>query len=197
MLLRPTIPSEASDSLVRYTRPALIVPQLRERDTAGVVKELSQPLQQEGCVADVLAFYHAALNHEFLVNSAIEGGIAFPHARLHGVPSTPALHSVVRRSRSSGKQPFAPGPIRLSPRRARDRCGGLATLLRLWRGWDNKAHCWPRCDANQPWKAFRAVQTGQGAARMKSPTALGAVRVDIGARRSDAPYQLDPLRRAM
>jgi mannitol/fructose-specific phosphotransferase system IIA component (Ntr-type) len=63
----------------------LIVPQLRERDMAGILKELSQILHQEGCVPDVLAFYHAALNHEFLVNSATGCGIALPHARLHGV----------------------------------------------------------------------------------------------------------------
>jgi PTS system nitrogen regulatory IIA component len=85
MLLRESITKESCGSLADYTRPALIVPELRERDTAGAVKELSQILHQQGCVPDVLAFYHAALNHEFLVNSATDCGIAFPHARLHGV----------------------------------------------------------------------------------------------------------------
>ena len=85
MLLRESIATEFCGSLADYTRPALVVPQLRERDAAGVVKELSQLLHEQGCVPDVLAFYHAALNHEFLVNSATDSGIAFPHARLHGV----------------------------------------------------------------------------------------------------------------
>jgi mannitol/fructose-specific phosphotransferase system IIA component (Ntr-type) len=85
MLLRESITSQLSGCLADYTRPELIVPQLRERDTAGVVKELSQILHEQGCVPDVLAFYHAALNHEFLVNSATDCAIAFPHARLNGV----------------------------------------------------------------------------------------------------------------
>jgi PTS system nitrogen regulatory IIA component len=85
MLLREIQVSEMSSSLADYTGPNLVVPELRERDTAGVVKELSGVLHQQGRVPDLLAFYHAALNHEFLVNSATECGIAVPHARLHGV----------------------------------------------------------------------------------------------------------------
>jgi mannitol/fructose-specific phosphotransferase system IIA component (Ntr-type) len=85
MLLKDTIAAAANGSLADYTQRALIVPQLRDRDAVGVVKELSQLLHQQGCVPDLLAFYHAALNHEFLVNSATESGIAFPHARLNGV----------------------------------------------------------------------------------------------------------------
>jgi mannitol/fructose-specific phosphotransferase system IIA component (Ntr-type) len=72
-------------SLADYTRPALIVPRLRQRDTAGVISELSQVLQREGCVPDVLPFYQAALNQELMANSALECGLAFPHARLGGV----------------------------------------------------------------------------------------------------------------
>ena len=88
MLLRETISAEACGSLADYTRPTLIIPQLRERDTAGVIKELSHHLHQQGCVPDLLAFYHAALNHEFLVNSASDCGMAFPHARLNGVTNS-------------------------------------------------------------------------------------------------------------
>src|ERR1044071_9032619 len=72
-------------SVADYTRPSLIVPALRERDPAGVISELSQVLQRQGCVHDVLPFYHAALNQEMLTSSALECGLAFPHARLHGV----------------------------------------------------------------------------------------------------------------
>jgi len=71
--------------LGEYTRRALIVPQLRERDTAGIIAELSQVLHREGCVTDVLPCYHTALNRELLFNSALESGLAFPHARLSAV----------------------------------------------------------------------------------------------------------------
>ncbi len=72
-------------SLATFTRRELLVPQLRERDTAGVISELSQVLQRQGCVPDMLPFYQAALNQELLSNSALETGLAFPHARLSGV----------------------------------------------------------------------------------------------------------------
>ena len=75
----------APATLADYTRPELIVPRLRERDTAGIISELSQALQREGCVADVLPFYHAALNRELLTNSSLDCGMAFPHARLSGI----------------------------------------------------------------------------------------------------------------
>ena len=86
MLLKDSIRPESLVSAASFTRPALLVPHLRERETAGVIKELSQLLHQEGCVPDVLSFYNAALNREFLVNTAIESGMAFPHARLVGLP---------------------------------------------------------------------------------------------------------------
>jgi fructose PTS system EIIBC or EIIC component len=72
-------------TLVDYTRPALVVPELRERDPAGIIGELSQALQREGCIPDMLPFYHAALNQELMCSSALPCGIAFPHARLGGI----------------------------------------------------------------------------------------------------------------
>ncbi len=81
LTLHPVAPS----TLAEYTRAALIVPHLRERDTAGIISELTQVLQREGCVSDMLPFYHAALNQELLSNSALECGVALPHARLSGV----------------------------------------------------------------------------------------------------------------
>jgi mannitol/fructose-specific phosphotransferase system IIA component (Ntr-type) len=80
-----TLNVSAPVSLVDYTMPALILPQLRERDTAGVISELSQVLQRQGAVPDVLPFYQAALNQELLANTALDSGLAFPHARLSGV----------------------------------------------------------------------------------------------------------------
>jgi mannitol/fructose-specific phosphotransferase system IIA component (Ntr-type) len=85
MQLEVPVNATPAASLADYTKAALIVPRLRERDTAGIISELSQVLQRNGCVPDVLPFYHAALNQELLANSAQECGLAFPHARLSGV----------------------------------------------------------------------------------------------------------------
>jgi mannitol/fructose-specific phosphotransferase system IIA component (Ntr-type) len=85
MPLQATVNIAAPVTLADYTQPGLIVPRLREQDTAGIISELSQALQREGCVPDLLPFYHAALNQELLANSALECGLAFPHARLSGV----------------------------------------------------------------------------------------------------------------
>jgi mannitol/fructose-specific phosphotransferase system IIA component (Ntr-type) len=79
--LSPTVPITLAD----YTQPGLILPQLCQRDAAGVISELSQALQREGDVPDLLPFYHAALNQELLANSAMSCGLAFPHARLSAV----------------------------------------------------------------------------------------------------------------
>jgi mannitol/fructose-specific phosphotransferase system IIA component (Ntr-type) len=85
MLSEATINVAAPVSLADYTRPGLMVPHLREGDTAGIISELSQVLHQQGGVPDVLEFYQAALNQELLTNSALDCGLAFPHARLSGI----------------------------------------------------------------------------------------------------------------
>ena len=84
MSLETTTHVAASITLADYTCSGLIVPRLRERDTAGVISELSHLLQREGSIPDVLHFYQAALNQELLANSALESGLAIPHARLSG-----------------------------------------------------------------------------------------------------------------
>jgi mannitol/fructose-specific phosphotransferase system IIA component (Ntr-type) len=75
------LPAGILVSIADYTRPELIVPQLRERDPAGIIEELSQRLRANGIVGDVLSFYQAVVNHEFLSSSALPSGIATPHAR--------------------------------------------------------------------------------------------------------------------
>jgi mannitol/fructose-specific phosphotransferase system IIA component (Ntr-type) len=85
MSLEVTSNTVAQLTLADYTRPGLIVPRLQESDTPGIISELSQALQRQGFVPDVLPFYHAALNQELLTHSALACGIAFPHARLGGV----------------------------------------------------------------------------------------------------------------
>ena len=80
------MPSEISTvgtlvSVADYTQQDLIVPRLQENEPAGILEELSQRLRTNGIIADVLSFYQAVVNHEFLSNSALPAGIAMPHAR--------------------------------------------------------------------------------------------------------------------
>lgn len=57
------------------------MPSLVGTDAASVIGELTQALHAEGVVSDSLAFYHAALNREFLAPTQVSSVIAFPHAR--------------------------------------------------------------------------------------------------------------------
>ena len=75
-------------TLADFTSPGLIIPHLRGQDATSVIQELSQALQHEKRITDLLPFYHAALNREFMVSTDMEAGMAFPHARL------PALKQV-------------------------------------------------------------------------------------------------------
>jgi nitrogen PTS system EIIA component len=86
MLLDVKNPSGVAPvTLADYTKYGLIVPCLQQTDTAGVVNELSQVLQREGSVPDLLPFYHTALNQELLSSSALDCGLAIPHGRLSSV----------------------------------------------------------------------------------------------------------------
>ena len=72
-------------SLADFTSPGLIIPQLQGRDAATVIRELCATLQREAGVPDLLPFYHAALNREFLFSTAMDHGLAIPHARVSGL----------------------------------------------------------------------------------------------------------------
>jgi mannitol/fructose-specific phosphotransferase system IIA component (Ntr-type) len=74
-------------TLAEFTSAGMIVPQLSGGDPASVIQELCQALQREKRVTDLLPFYQAALNREFLVSTDMEAGMAFPHARLPGLKS--------------------------------------------------------------------------------------------------------------
>lgn len=84
-MLHEAITSAPAGSLADFTRHDLIVPQLRERDVAGIIGELSRVLGRADCVPDVLSFYQAALNQEILSSSAACSGLIVAHARLSGV----------------------------------------------------------------------------------------------------------------
>jgi mannitol/fructose-specific phosphotransferase system IIA component (Ntr-type) len=72
-------------TLADFTDVCLIEPSLKGCDAASVIQELGRRLKQAARVPDGLQFYHAALNREFLVSTAMENGLAFPHARLAGL----------------------------------------------------------------------------------------------------------------
>lgn len=72
-------------TLADFTSQGLIIPSLRGKDVASVIQELGRALQRERRVPDLLPFYHAALNREFLVSTDMEPGMAFPHARTPGL----------------------------------------------------------------------------------------------------------------
>src|SRR5947208_11231379 len=74
-------------TLADFTSSELIVPQLQSRDVAGVIQELSRALQRESRIPDLLPFYEAALNREYLVSTDMGSEMAFPHARLATVQS--------------------------------------------------------------------------------------------------------------
>lgn len=71
----------AEVSLADFTLPALIQPELRGREVASVIQELCGLLHRQGRVPELLPFYHAILNREFLSGTALECGLAIPHAR--------------------------------------------------------------------------------------------------------------------
>src|SRR4051812_21217641 len=79
---RSDVSGPAAITLADFTSPTLIVPQLCGHDAASVIQELSRALQRDNRVVDLLPFYHAALNREFMVSTDVEPGMAFPHARL-------------------------------------------------------------------------------------------------------------------
>ena len=54
-------------SLAHYTEPELIFPRLAERDSPGIIAELSRGLQRQGVIQDVLPFYQ---NHTTLLTPA-------------------------------------------------------------------------------------------------------------------------------
>jgi len=68
-----------------FTELSLLIPQLLAADQASAIHALSHRLQGAGRIEDSLAFFQSALQRDYLSSSAIEGGVAFPHARGHGI----------------------------------------------------------------------------------------------------------------
>jgi len=72
-------------TLADYTSPGLIVPNLRGVDAPAVIQELSAALHREGRITDLLPFYQAALNREYLCSTVTEPGWALPHVLVKGL----------------------------------------------------------------------------------------------------------------
>ena len=68
-----------------FTELSLLVPQLLGADQATAIHALSNRLHGAGRIEDSLTFFQEALQRDYLSSSAIEGGVAFPHARGHGI----------------------------------------------------------------------------------------------------------------
>jgi len=72
-------------TLADYTSPGLIVPNLRGVDAPAVIQELSAALKRERRITDLLPFYQAALNGEYLCSTVTEPGWALPHVLVKGL----------------------------------------------------------------------------------------------------------------
>ncbi len=98
-------------SVADFTCPALIIPHLRGREAASVIQELSQAMQREKRIPNLLPFYQAALNREFMVSTDMEAGMAIPHARLPGLKEL--SFALGRSDEPMGWGPKAAGSVRL------------------------------------------------------------------------------------
>lgn len=72
-------------SLADFTSEALLVAELSQRNPAAIIHELSRLLQKEARVPDLRAFSDAVLKRESMISTAMDGAMAFPHARLSGL----------------------------------------------------------------------------------------------------------------
>ena len=79
------VASESALTLADYTSPGLIVANPRGLDAPSIIQELSAALQREGRITDVLPFYQAALNREYLCSTVTEPGFALPHVLVKGL----------------------------------------------------------------------------------------------------------------
>jgi mannitol/fructose-specific phosphotransferase system IIA component (Ntr-type) len=77
--------ADAGTTVADHTGPGLIIPALRGVDAPAVIQELSAALQREGHITDLLPFYQAALNREYLCSTATEPGWVLPHVLVNGL----------------------------------------------------------------------------------------------------------------
>ena len=83
--LNPFRRSHPVKTIADYTSPGLMVPCLHSQDAAAVVGELCGILRREGRLKDLLPFFNAAMNAEYLESTATFPGWALPQARVKDV----------------------------------------------------------------------------------------------------------------
>lgn len=67
--------------IAKYTAPELMLPELEARDAEAAIEELCQKLKDEGFVDDTTQLVEIAMEREAVISTAVDHGIAFPHAR--------------------------------------------------------------------------------------------------------------------
>ncbi len=77
----PKSDAAPSISLAEYTSPALVVPQLAAEDAAAALRELSFVLHADGRVSEPTRFCQEVIDRESRCSTALDFGVAFPHAR--------------------------------------------------------------------------------------------------------------------
>jgi mannitol/fructose-specific phosphotransferase system IIA component (Ntr-type) len=77
-----------TSTLADFTTAKLILPELQERSTVGVINELNYLLQMnEGLPAHLFAT-SATINHELLTSMRLDGGMVIAQVRLTTLPHT-------------------------------------------------------------------------------------------------------------
>ncbi len=67
--------------IARYTSPELMVPDLAATTREEAIRELCNVLATQGFVTDGAQLFEAAMRRETIACTAVEHGLAFPHAR--------------------------------------------------------------------------------------------------------------------
>ncbi|MFC1497740.1 PTS sugar transporter subunit IIA [Verrucomicrobiota bacterium] len=65
----------------RFSSQLLMVPKLESTDKEGVINELAYKMEAEGFVNKAEKLVEAALRRETILSTAVDHGLAFPHAR--------------------------------------------------------------------------------------------------------------------
>lgn len=69
------------NGIERYTSPELMITPLKEKNTEGVMGELSNRMAENGFAKNPDQLRDLALQRENIVSTAVDNGLAFPHVR--------------------------------------------------------------------------------------------------------------------
>ncbi len=67
--------------IARYTSPELMIPDLTANERDSAIREICARLERQGFVTNGQSLAEAALRREAIACTAVEHGLAFPHAR--------------------------------------------------------------------------------------------------------------------